>query len=139
VDPSLARVRSFANGPRRALGAQHGCGLLHRRDHLGVSRAPAQVAGDRITDLLPRGVGTRVEQRLCRKNDAGPAESALQRGVILAAKELLDENPEPTIDEIRDALAGNLCRCTGYTKMIAAVKEAAAVLHTERAARTDRK
>jgi aerobic-type carbon monoxide dehydrogenase small subunit (CoxS/CutS family) len=49
---------------------------------------------------------------------------------------LLDESPEPTTDEIRDALAGNLCRCTGYTKMIAAVKEAAAVLRTERTART---
>ena len=60
-------------------------------------------------------------------------------GAILAAKVLLDENSEPTTDEIRDALAGNLCRCTGYTKMIAAVKEAAAVLRTERAARTDRK
>jgi len=63
-------------------------------------------------------------------------------GAILAAKVLLDENPEPTTDEIRDALAGNLCRCTGYTKMIAAVKEAAAVLRaerTERAARIDRK
>ena len=60
-------------------------------------------------------------------------------GAILAAKVLLDENPEPTIDEIRDALAGNLCRCTGYTKMIAAVKEAAAVLRTERTARTVRK
>ena len=60
-------------------------------------------------------------------------------GAILAAKVLLDENPEPTIDEIRDALAGNLCRCTGYTKMIAAVREAAAVLRTERTARTVRK
>lgn len=59
-------------------------------------------------------------------------------GTILAAKVLLDENPEPTTEEIRDALAGNLCRCTGYTKIIAAVREAAAVLRTERAARTDR-
>ncbi len=52
-------------------------------------------------------------------------------GAILAAKVLLDENSEPTTAEIRDALAGNLCRCTGYTKMIAAVKEAAAVLRAE--------
>lgn len=46
-------------------------------------------------------------------------------GAILAAKVLLDENPDPTVAEIRDALAGNLCRCTGYTKMIDAVREAA--------------
>lgn len=46
-------------------------------------------------------------------------------GVILSAKALLDENPDPTPHEIRDAIAGNLCRCTGYTKMIAAIQEAA--------------
>jgi carbon-monoxide dehydrogenase small subunit len=49
-------------------------------------------------------------------------------GVILSAKALLDENPDPTTQQIRDALAGNLCRCTGYTKMIEAVHDAARVL-----------
>ncbi len=42
-------------------------------------------------------------------------------GIIMSAKSLLDKNTEPTIPEIRDALAGNLCRCTGYTKIIEAV------------------
>jgi len=46
-------------------------------------------------------------------------------GVILSAKVLLDENPDPTVHEIRDALAGNLCRCTGYTKMIEAIQKIA--------------
>ena len=46
-------------------------------------------------------------------------------GVIMSAKALLDENPDPTPGEIRDALAGNLCRCTGYTKMVEAVQDAA--------------
>ncbi len=49
-------------------------------------------------------------------------------GVILSAKTLLDENPHPTRHEIRDAIAGNLCRCTGYTKMIDAVLDAARAL-----------
>jgi len=49
-------------------------------------------------------------------------------GAILSAKALLDENPQPTTAEIRDALAGNLCRCTGYTKMIEAVEDAARVM-----------
>ena len=52
-------------------------------------------------------------------------------GVIMSAKALLDENPDPTVREIRDALAGNLCRCTGYTKMIEAVQDAARVLRGE--------
>ena len=46
-------------------------------------------------------------------------------GMILSAKALLDENLEPTVDEIKDALSGNLCRCTGYVKPIKAVELAA--------------
>jgi len=45
-------------------------------------------------------------------------------GVILAAKALLDENPRATEEEIKEGLSGNLCRCTGYTKIIEAVKQA---------------
>ena len=46
-------------------------------------------------------------------------------GFLMAAKALLDRNPNPTETEIRYALAGNLCRCTGYDKIIRAVQEAA--------------
>ena len=49
-------------------------------------------------------------------------------GMILSAKALLDENPEPTREEIKSALAGNLCRCTGYVKILDAVESAAAGL-----------
>ena len=46
-------------------------------------------------------------------------------GVLLAAAALLAETPHPTEEEIRYGIAGNLCRCTGYTKMLAAIDEAA--------------
>ena len=46
-------------------------------------------------------------------------------GMVLSAKALLDKNPAPSSDEIRKALSGNLCRCTGYTKIEEAVKLAA--------------
>ena len=49
-------------------------------------------------------------------------------GILVAAKALLDENPSPTTDEIRFAIAGNICRCTGYTKIIDAISAAAPVL-----------
>ncbi len=49
-----------------------------------------------------------------------------QPGMMISARGLLDENPTPTIDEIRNALSGNLCRCTGYTKILEAVLLAAA-------------
>ena len=54
-------------------------------------------------------------------------------GVIMSTKALLDQNPNPTLHEIRDALAGNLCRCTGYTKMIEAVQAIAREGTLERA------
>ncbi len=46
-------------------------------------------------------------------------------GMILSAKQLLDNNPDPSKEEIQDALSGNLCRCTGYTKIVEAVIDAA--------------
>ena len=49
-------------------------------------------------------------------------------GVLVAAKALLDHNPDPSETEIRYALAGNLCRCTGYDKIIRSVQEAAVQL-----------
>ena len=42
-------------------------------------------------------------------------------GMLLAAQALLAQNPAPTVDDVREALAGNLCRCTGYTKIVDAV------------------
>ena len=46
-------------------------------------------------------------------------------GVIVAAKALLDDNPDPTDDDIKVALSGNLCRCTGYTRIFSAIHKAA--------------
>jgi carbon-monoxide dehydrogenase small subunit len=55
-------------------------------------------------------------------------------GFIVATKALLDANPEPTESEIRYWLAGNLCRCTGYDKIVRAVQAAAADVRGEKAA-----
>jgi aerobic carbon-monoxide dehydrogenase small subunit len=52
-------------------------------------------------------------------------------GMMLAAKALLDENPDPTEDEVRWALSGNLCRCTGYQNIVKSVLWAAAKLRAE--------
>jgi carbon-monoxide dehydrogenase small subunit len=46
-------------------------------------------------------------------------------GILMSAKALLDRNPDPTEDDIREALVGNLCRCTGYLRIVEAVKDAA--------------
>lgn len=55
-------------------------------------------------------------------------------GFLVAAKALLAKNPHPTEHDIRFNLAGNLCRCTGYDKIVRAVQEAAQLLQTETAA-----
>lgn len=52
-------------------------------------------------------------------------------GILMAAKALLEDNASPTRDEIRQALAGNLCRCTGYHKILEAIEGAAALLRGE--------
>jgi carbon-monoxide dehydrogenase small subunit len=49
-------------------------------------------------------------------------------GFLIAAKDLLKKNPDPTEEEIRFGLAGNLCRCTGYDKIVRAVQDAASVM-----------
>lgn len=49
-------------------------------------------------------------------------------GFLIAAKDLLARNPDPTEEEIRFGLAGNLCRCTGYDKIVRAVQDAASVM-----------
>jgi aerobic-type carbon monoxide dehydrogenase small subunit (CoxS/CutS family) len=56
-------------------------------------------------------------------------------GMILAAKALLDRQPDPTEQQVRDALAGNYCRCTGYSKPVEAVLAVAAQRHAKEAAR----
>jgi carbon-monoxide dehydrogenase small subunit len=59
-------------------------------------------------------------------------------GMILTAKALLDKNPHPTEEEIRSAISGNICRCTGYRRIIAAIGKAAEKMHGAERNETDR-
>jgi carbon-monoxide dehydrogenase small subunit len=67
-----------------------------------------------------------VQQKLLEH--AGLQCGVCTPGIVVAAKALLDKNPDPTEKEIRFGLAGNLCRCTGYDKIVRAVQDAAAML-----------
>ncbi len=65
-------------------------------------------------DLLP------IQQAFI--DAAAPQCGFCMSGMVLVAKSLLESNPHPTREEIREALSGNLCRCTGYTKIIEAIE-----------------
>jgi len=52
-------------------------------------------------------------------------------GMILSAKALLDREPEPSVKDVKDAIAGNLCRCTGYVKIVQAVMTASEMITNE--------
>lgn len=81
--------------------------------------------GQRVTTL--EGIGedgpTALQQEFVKQNAFQCGFCA--PGVVLAASALLAENPQPNEGEIREALAGNLCRCTGYEPIVAAVRAVA--------------
>ena len=52
--------------------------------------------------------------------------------MILSSKALLDSNADPTEEEIEEALSGNICRCTGYGKIVSAVKKAGRIIREEK-------
>lgn len=86
-----------------------------------------QVEGTNITTIEGLGDG----EKLHPLQDAFIKAGAVQcgyctPGMILSAKVLLDKNPDPSIGDIKNSISGNLCRCTGYKKIIEAVKIAAA-------------
>jgi carbon-monoxide dehydrogenase small subunit len=58
--------------------------------------------------------------------DAGAVQCGFcTPGLVMAAHALLDRNPQPTLTEIREEMSGNICRCTGYGRLVAAVQEVA--------------
>jgi aerobic carbon-monoxide dehydrogenase small subunit len=74
--------------------------------------------------------GLAEDARLHRVQEAFVAAGAVQcgfctPGLVVATADLLEQNPDPSDDEIREALSGNLCRCTGYAKIFDAVRLAA--------------
>ena len=86
--------------------------------------------------LTNAGLGTMESPHLLQEAfaDAGAVQCGYcSSAMIMAAKALLDENPNPSETEIREAISGNLCRCTGYTQIVNAVQMAAEKMMQQRA------
>jgi len=100
--------------------------LVDGKNILSCLKLTADVEGAAITTI--EGVAAEdglhpIQQAFI---DAGAVQCGYcTPGMVLAAKALLDERPQPTDDEIQRGLDGNLCRCTGYIKIIDAVRAAA--------------
>jgi len=92
---------------------------------LGVETAGKSI--ETIEGMAPRDSGTKVLHPLQQKflEHAALQCGICTPGVLVAAKALLAKNPDPTETEVRYWLAGNLCRCTGYDKIVRAVMDAA--------------
>jgi aerobic-type carbon monoxide dehydrogenase small subunit (CoxS/CutS family) len=119
-------------------GTKHGCELgecgtctvlVDGRPELSCLLLPIQLEGRAITTIEGMAHGSELHPLQTAFAELGAAQCGYcSPGILLAAKSLLEENPRPSRDDIREALAGNLCRCTGYTKIIEAVELAAGIL-----------
>jgi aerobic-type carbon monoxide dehydrogenase small subunit (CoxS/CutS family) len=143
VERSVAARRSLADLLREDLrltgthvGCEHGvCGactvLVDGRTARSCLLFAAQLEGAEITTVEgltpPQGLSVlQVAFRECHALQCGFCTP----GMLAAAHELLAENAAPTRDEIRDAIAGNLCMCTGYVNIVRAIELAARRLPT---------
>lgn len=82
-----------------------------------------------ITTIEGLSCGTRLHPIQQAFIDCGAVQCGYcTPGMILSAKALLDKNPDPSEDEIREAISNNLCRCTGYVKIVDAIRKAAAAM-----------
>jgi aerobic carbon-monoxide dehydrogenase small subunit len=119
-------------------GAKEGCGtgdcgacsiILDNRLVCSCLVLGAEAEGRRVETIEGMAQGDKLhplQQKFLE-------HAALQCGIctpgfLIAAKDLLAKNPDPTEEEIRFGLAGNLCRCTGYDKIVRAVQDAASVM-----------
>ena len=131
--PPMARLLDVLREELRLTGVKEGCGegecgacsVLIDGELTNSCLVPVlQADGARITTIE----GVADQERLHAVQQAflecGGAQCGIcTPGMVLAALSLLGRHPEPTIDQIREGLAGNLCRCTGYMRIFESVAE----------------
>ena len=125
------------------MGTKHGCELgecgtcavlVDGRSILSCLALGLDMEGRAVETIEGMAEGGRLHPLQETFADTGAAQCGYcTPGFLLVAKELLKINPEPTREEIKEALSGNLCRCTGYIKIYEAVELAAARMRGEQA------
>ncbi len=122
-------------------GTKHGCELgecgtcavlVDGRPILSCLALAAELEGREIETVEGLTDGNRLHPLQETFADLGAAQCGYcTPGILMTAKALLAENPDPEREEINEALGGNLCRCTGYHKIVEAVEGAAALARGE--------
>ncbi len=138
VDPNMTLL-SYLRDVLYLTGAKNGCGQGHCGSCTVIVNGKAQRS---CLLRLGKAAGARIEtvEGLAERGQLHPLQEAFVEagaiqcgfctpGMLMAAKALLDRNPDPTEHEIRQALKDNLCRCTGYASILRAVKNAAQRMH----------
>src|SRR6476660_8499660 len=122
-------------------GTKHGCelgecgtctGLVDGKSILSCLMLGLDAEGRCVETVEGMAEGAQLHPLQETFADTGAAQCGYcSPGFLLAAKELIDKSPNPSRDEIKEALSGNLCRCTGYIKIYEAVELAAARMRGE--------
>jgi carbon-monoxide dehydrogenase small subunit len=122
-------------------GTKHGCELgecgtctvlVDGRSILSCLMLGLDAEGREVETIEGMAHGAQLHPLQETFADTGAAQCGYcSPGFMLAAKELIEKNPKPNRDEIKEALSGNLCRCTGYIKIYEAVELAAARMRGE--------
>ena len=117
------------------IGTKHGCELgecgtctvlADGEPVLSCLALPADLEGTAITTVEGMAQGSVLHPLQQAFTELGAAQCGYcTPGILLTAQALLEDEPQPTRQRIKEALAGNLCRCTGYTKILDAVELAA--------------
>jgi carbon-monoxide dehydrogenase small subunit len=132
---AMERLLDVLRQELRLTGAKEGCGegecgscsVLVNGELVNSCLIPAlQVEGATITTIEGLAEGPQLSALQKAFLECGGAQCGIcTPGMILSASHLLATNPAPSMDDIREGLAGNLCRCTGYMQIFEAVAQAA--------------
>jgi carbon-monoxide dehydrogenase small subunit len=133
--PPMKRVLDVLREDLRLTGTKEGCGegecgacsIIIDGAVINSCLVPVcQVQGAQITTIEGLAHDGQLDPLQQAFLECGGAQCGIcTPGMLIAARALLDVNPHPARDEIKEAIAGNLCRCTGYVRIIDAIEQAA--------------